>query len=177
MVTVGSAPVRIGISSCLLGERVRYDGGHKRDDALIAAFGRSVEWVPVCPEVEMGMGVPREPIRLVDDAPGIRLVGTQSGTDYTDAMRTYASERMRMLHRANLCGYILKTGSPSCGLERVSVYGRIGALVGQDRGQFAAVLLEAFPNLPIEEEGRLAEPCLRREFVERVFAYRRLCLR
>jgi uncharacterized protein YbgA (DUF1722 family)/uncharacterized protein YbbK (DUF523 family) len=172
-VVASTGPIRIGVSTCLLGEHVRFDGGHKRDPFLVETFGRYVEWVPVCPEVEAGFGVPRESMHLhrVDDQ--VRLVTTKTGIDHTDAMQRYASRRVAALAAHDLCGYVLKKNSPSCGMERVKIYGRSGP-VASGRGLFATALLEAFPHLPVEEEGRLSDPRLRENFVERVFAYRRL---
>jgi uncharacterized protein YbgA (DUF1722 family)/uncharacterized protein YbbK (DUF523 family) len=168
-------PIRIGVSACLLGERVRYDGGHKRDAFLVETFGRFVEWVPVCPEVEMGLPVPRETLRLVRHTGGdLHLVMPKTGADYMARMRTYAARRLAALRRDDLCGYVLKKSSPSCGLERVKVYTERGLPSAPGRGVFADALLGAFPHLPIEEEGRLSDPRLRENFVERVFAYRRL---
>jgi uncharacterized protein YbgA (DUF1722 family)/uncharacterized protein YbbK (DUF523 family) len=172
------SPIRIGASACLLGERVRYDGGHKRDAFLVETFGRFVEWVPVCPEVEMGLPVPRETLRLVRDRGGeLHLVMPKTGADYTAPMRKFAAARLAALRREDLSGYVLKKNSPSCGLERVKVYtdyGKTGAPAATGRGLFADALRQAFPHLPIEEEGRLSDPRLRENFVERVFAYRRL---
>ena len=167
-------PIRIGISACLLGHEVRYDGGHKRDAFLTETFGRYVQWVTVCPEVELGLGIPREPIRLVGAGEGPRLVGTRSGTDHTAAMQAYAAKRVRTLRREDLCGYVLKKNSPSCGMERVKIYQRQGMPSAKGQGLFAAALMQEFPLLPVEEEGRLCDPRLRENFVERVFAYRRL---
>src|SRR5262245_49711214 len=116
------APIRIGISSCLLGQEVRYDGGHKRDAFLTETFGRYVQWVPVCPEVEIGLGIPREPIRLVGADRDVHLVGTRTGTDHTRVMQEYAAKRVRELAQEDLCGYVLKKSSPSCGMERVKIY-------------------------------------------------------
>jgi uncharacterized protein YbgA (DUF1722 family)/uncharacterized protein YbbK (DUF523 family) len=167
-------PIRIGISSCLLGQKVRYDGGHKRDAFLVDTFGRHVEWVPVCPELEMGMGVPREAIRLVTAGDTVRLVGTKSGTDHTDAMQAFSKSRLDRLAALDLCGYILKKDSPSCGLMRVKVWNDGGMPTRNGRGVFADALVRRFPHLPVEEEGRLCDPRLRENFVERVFAYARL---
>jgi uncharacterized protein YbgA (DUF1722 family)/uncharacterized protein YbbK (DUF523 family) len=173
-------PPRIGISRCLLGDEVRHDGGHKRDPFLVSTFGRFVEWVPVCPEVEVGMGTPREAIHLVASADGVpggaqmvRLVGVKSRQDWTARMATFAASRSQELKSADLAGYVLKKDSPSCGLERVRV--RDGERVTRSgRGLFAEALVTEFPNLPIEEEGRLNDPALRENFVERVFAYQRV---
>jgi uncharacterized protein YbgA (DUF1722 family)/uncharacterized protein YbbK (DUF523 family) len=169
-------PIRIGVSSCLLGARVRFDGGHKRSDFLVDTLGSFVEFVPVCPEVEIGLGVPRETLRLVRDgtAPAIRLVANQTAIDHTKAMNSYAERRVAALGREGLSGYILKKDSPSCGMERVRVYGSSGMPTRDGLGLFAAALMRRYPNLPVEEEGRLNDPHLRENFVERVFAYRRL---
>jgi uncharacterized protein YbgA (DUF1722 family)/uncharacterized protein YbbK (DUF523 family) len=167
-------PVRVGISACLLGEQVRYDGGHKRDAFLTQTFGRFVEWVPVCPEVECGFGTPREAMRLVRVARGVRLLTVKTANDLTAPMERFSRSRVSALAAEHLSGYVLKKDSPSCGLERVNVYDRHGAPVRSGRGLFAAALVEAFPHLPVEEEGRLADPRLRDNFVERVFAYGRL---
>jgi uncharacterized protein YbgA (DUF1722 family)/uncharacterized protein YbbK (DUF523 family) len=167
------SPIRIGVSSCLLGQNVRYDGGHKRDDFLTGLLAEFVRFVPICPEVELGLGTPREAIRLVRDGALVRLVGRASGTDHTEPMRRLAEERVAELARLDLDGYVLKKDSPSCGMERVKVYG--GAVATRDgRGAFAAVLLDRLPLLPVEEEGRLNDLPLRENFVERVFAHRRL---
>ena len=173
-----ATPPRIGISSCLLGETVRHDGGHKRDAYLVETLGPLVEWVPVCPEVELGLGTPREPIRLVRDTrrrDGVRLV-SRSGRQLTARMQRFARGRLRALARAGLSGYLLKKDSPSCGLERVKVWRgeEDGAPERSGRGLFAAELLRQYPNLPVEEEGRLHDPVLRENFFERVFAYQRL---
>lgn len=166
--------IRIGISACLLGEKVRYDGGHKRDGYLVETFGRFVEWVSVCPEVEMGLGTPRETLRLVRIGESVRMVMPKTGEDHTDAMQAFARRRLRQLEKDDLCGYVLKKGSPSCGMERVRVFSSHGMPAKSGRGIFAEELLAHFPNLPVEEEGRLYDPRLRENFIERVFAYRRL---
>jgi uncharacterized protein YbgA (DUF1722 family)/uncharacterized protein YbbK (DUF523 family) len=172
--SASEAPIRIGISSCLLGNAVRFDGGHKRDRFLTDQLGPFVEWVPVCPEVEAGLGVPRPALRLVRDAGGVRMVEIASGRDQTRRMTRFAQHRVRALRRLGLCGYVLKRSSPSCGMERVRVYGPSGSASRDGRGLFAAALLDALPQLPVEEEGRLGDPGLRENFIERVFAYRRL---
>jgi uncharacterized protein YbgA (DUF1722 family)/uncharacterized protein YbbK (DUF523 family) len=165
--------LRIGISSCLLGEEVRFDGGHKRDAFLTTALGPYVEWVPVCPELEAGFGVPREAMRLVRSAGAIRLLTVKTAIDLTDRLESYARRRLDELADDDLCGYVLKKDSPSCGLERVKVYGApIPDRTG--RGLFAAALAARFPSLPIEEEGRLSDARLRENFIERIFAYRRV---
>ncbi len=164
---------RIGISSCLLGEEVRFDGGHKRDTFLTQILDSYVEWVRVCPEVEVGMGVPRETLRLVRVDGDTRMITTRTGVDHTDSMRAWSEKRTKALAGMGLRGYVLKKDSPSCGMERVKVYGDGGgARVGV--GTYAEVLKARFPALPIEEEGRLNDAVLRENFIERVFAYDRL---
>jgi len=167
-------PVRIGISSCLLGESVRYDGGHKRDTFLTESLGRFVEWVPICPEVECGLGTPRESMRLVGHPQGIRLLTVRTGLDHTAKVRNYAVPRVASLAGEDLSGYVLKKDSPTCGLERVKVYTPGGMAERTGRGLYAAALVEQHPHLPVEEEGRLHDPGLRENFIERVFCYRRL---
>jgi len=166
--------IRIGVSSCLLGNNVRYDGGHKRDAFVRDALGRHVTFVPVCPEVEVGMGTPRESVRLVRLGERVHLRGVRSGTDHTDAMERWAARRAAELEPLGLCGFVLKKDSPSCGMERVRVYGAKGVPARDGRGLFAEALLARMPLLPVEEEGRLNDAPLRENFVERVFAYRRL---
>ena len=165
------AAIRIGISFCLLGEQVRYDGGHKRDSYLTEVLGHFVRWVPVCPEVEIGLGIPRESIHLVEMETGIRLQGVTSGSDHTEAMTEFANSRLRDFQ--NLHGFIFKKDSPSCGMDRVRVYDGARLLHKQGRGLFAAVFMERMPLLPVEEEGRLNDLSIRENFVERVFCYYR----
>jgi uncharacterized protein YbgA (DUF1722 family)/uncharacterized protein YbbK (DUF523 family) len=153
---------------------VRYDAGHKRDRFVSDVLGAFVEWVPVCPEVELGLGVPRPALRLVRGADGIRMLEVESGRDHTRAMRRYAARRVRSLRGLELCGYVLKKDSPSCGIARVKLYDEHGAPTREGRGLFAAQLLDGLPNLPAEDEGRLNDPRLRENFIERVFAYGRL---
>ena len=169
-----STPIRIGISACLLGQEVRFDGGHKRDSFLIDVLGPHVEYLPVCPEVEMGLGTPRETLRLVRQDGRLRMLTTRTAIDHTDGMSRWSAKRLRELEDADLSGYVLKKDSPSCGMERVKTYSENGPAARDGRGIFAAALLERFPRLPVEEEGRLTDPTLRENFIERVFAYRRL---
>jgi uncharacterized protein YbgA (DUF1722 family)/uncharacterized protein YbbK (DUF523 family) len=169
-----SSQIRIGISACLLGQEVRFDGGHKRDQFLTTVLAPHVEFVPVCPEVEMGLGTPRETLRLVRQGGGLRMITTRTGVDHTDAMNRWASKRLAVLEKEDLSGYVLKKDSPSCGMERVKTYGDGGPPARDGRGLFAAALLERMPLLPVEEEGRLSDATLRENFIERVFAYRRL---
>lgn len=164
---------RLGISACLLGQRVRYDGGHKHDLFLTETFGRFVDWVPVCPELEAGMGVPRETVRLVGAVDTPRMVAERSGKDWTAAMTAFAAKRSDDLAALDLSGYVLKKDSPSCGMERVRVYEAKTQPTRRGRGLFAAALMQKLPLLPVEEEGRLNDPALRENFIERVFAYHR----
>lgn len=173
MAIVHPERIRLGISACLLGEAVRYDGGHKRDVFLAEVLAGHVEWVPVCPEVELGLGVPRDSIRLIGRPDAPRLMQERTGEDLTDRMRRYAAERVRELAALDLDGYVLKRASPSCGLLRVRVYRDSGVPSADGRGLFASALVERMPMLPVEEEGRLNDPALRENFVERVFAMAR----
>lgn len=165
--------IRVGVSSCLLGQKVRFDGGHKHDRYLTGVLGDWVTWVPVCPEIEIGLGIPRPTIRLEGTAAAARLVEPKQKTDLTDLMEGYARERVDALRRTGLDGYVLKKGSPSCGMERVRVYGKGGMPARDGVGVFARVLLDRWPDLPVEEEGRLNDPRLRENFVERVFCRNR----
>ena len=169
-------PIRIGISACLLGQEVRFDGGHKRDAFLTQELGRFVEWVPVCPEVEAGFGTPREAMHLRRLDGTIRLVTVNTARDVTEPMERLIRRRLPALADDELSGYVLKKNSPSCGLERVKVHDRTGGTSSsaKGRGLFAEALISRFPLLPVEEEGRLCDPRLRENFVERVFAYSRL---
>jgi uncharacterized protein YbbK (DUF523 family) len=166
--------VRIGVSACLLGQQVRFDGGHKRDAFLTETLAPHVAWVPVCPEVEVGMGTPREPLRLVRANGRTHMVTTRTAIDYTGTMSAWAERRLDELAREDLDGYILKKDSPSCGVERVKVYRGDGSAVRDGRGLFAGALLARLPLLPVEDEGRLADAHRRGDFLERVFAFRRL---
>jgi len=165
--------VRIGISACLLGEKVRFDGGHKKDEFLVSHFGRFVEWVPVCPEFEIGLGVPRESLRLVDQGRGVQLIAPRSGSDHSEAMQRWSRERTRTIAGEGLCGFVFKRSSPSCGLERVKVYRGTGLLHRDGRGLFADEVCQRLPHLPVEEEGRLNDPRLRENFVSQVFSFKR----
>ncbi|MCA9144014.1 MAG: DUF523 and DUF1722 domain-containing protein [Planctomycetales bacterium] len=164
-------PIRIGISSCLLGEEVRFDGGHKHDRYLTGTLSQYFEWIPVCPEVEVGLGTPRETIRLVQIGDETRLRTTKTDLDLTDRMERFSKKRVAALAGEDLSGYIFKKDSPSCGMERVKMYSLKGPGKRVGVGLFAAAFLERLPNLPAEEEGRLCDPRLRENWVERVFAY------
>lgn len=162
--------IRVGVSACLLGERVRYDGGHKRDAFLADVLGPLVTWVAVCPEVEIGLGTPREPIRLVGRGTGSpRLVAEASGADVTRRMERFARAKARELAALGLDGYVFKRASPSCGLFDVPIHGEDGARPPAGRGVYAAALARRLPMLPMEEEGRLLDEALRAGFLERVF--------
>jgi len=165
--------IRVGISTCLLGRNVRFDGGHKRDRYLTDTLAHWFEFVPVCPEVEMGLSTPREAMRLVGAEADPRLVVRKTGEDLTSRMKAWARARLDALEGLDLCGYVLKSDSPSCGMERVKVYAEGGMPAKGGVGLFARALLDRFPLLPIEEEGRLCDPGLRDRFIESVFAYRR----
>ena len=161
-------PIRIGVSSCLLGAEVRYDGGHKLDHHISEVLGEFFEWVTVCPEVEIGLGVPRPPIRLVKGHTAPRLVEPESGEDLTERMETFARERLAELQEAGLDGFILKSRSPSCGVEGVKVFENNESQVRNGIGIFARVLLQAWPDLPVAEDGWLEDPDRRRDFFENV---------
>lgn len=165
--------IRIGISSCLLGEKVRYDGGHKLDHFLKDTLGAYVEWVPVCPEVEAGFPVPREPMRLAGDATAPRLVTVRSGIDHTDHMHAWAEAKVGVIEKLDLCGFVFKSRSPSSGMRGVKVYGLSGVPSHTGVGIFARMFMERFPSVPVEDEGRLHDPSLRENFIERIFVYRR----
>jgi uncharacterized protein YbbK (DUF523 family) len=164
MTAEADAPLRLGVSACLLGEAVRFDGGHKRDFFLVKTLGRFVEWVSVCPELESGLGVPRESMRLVQMHREIRLVTGKTANDHTDTVGRYTVRRLEELAEQDLCGFVLKKDSPTCGLERVRVYTGSGVPTRDGRGLFAAALVARFPTLPVEEEGRLVDPRLRGNF-------------
>lgn len=165
--------IRLGISTCLLGENVRYDGGHKLDRYLRDTLGACVDFVPVCPEVEAGFGIPREAFRLVGDPSAPRLVTIKTKIDHTERMETWARRRVKELEKEDLCGFVFKSDSPSSGMERVKVYDANGVPRKAASGIFARIFMERFPLLPVEEEGRLHDPLLRENFIERIFT----CLR
>lgn len=165
--------IRIGISSCLLGREVRFDGGHKRDGFINQVLSGYFELVPFCPEVDIGLGVPRDPIRLERRGSAVRVVCLkQPDLDLTEPLREYGRQ---VVHgNPDISGYILKSRSPSCGMERVKVYDPDGGIPAPDGvGEFARTLMEQWPQLPVEEEGRLNDPVLRENFIARVFTYRR----
>jgi uncharacterized protein YbgA (DUF1722 family)/uncharacterized protein YbbK (DUF523 family) len=170
---MNSEKIRLGISSCLLGEKVRYDGGHKLDHFLADTLGSYIDWVPVCPEVESGMSVPREAMHLVGDPEAPRLVTTRSGVDHTSRMRQWANKKVTALAAADLCGFVFKSRSPSSGMRGVKIYSPEGIPVSTGSGIFAKAFQDRFPLLPVEDEGRLHDPSLRENFIERIFVYKR----
>jgi uncharacterized protein YbgA (DUF1722 family)/uncharacterized protein YbbK (DUF523 family) len=166
-------PIRIGISTCLLGEKVRYDGGHKLDRFLVDTLGKYVEYVPVCPEAECGFGIPREAFHLTGDPDSPRLVTVRSQIDYTERMTDWAEKRVRDLEKEGLCGFIFKSNSPSSGMERVKVYNEKGVPSKKGVGIFANIFMRHFARIPVEEDGRLHDPGLRENFIERIFTMKR----
>lgn len=164
------AKLRLGVSACLLGARVRYDGGDARHPRLSGPLARAVEWVPVCPEVELGLGVPRPPLVLRGDPAAPRLVVAATGADLTRRMRRFAAARARALARLGLDGFVLKSRSPSCGLAGVPVYDPRGGAARPGRGLWAAALLARLPTLPVIEETALDDPVARAAFLRRALA-------
>jgi uncharacterized protein YbgA (DUF1722 family)/uncharacterized protein YbbK (DUF523 family) len=165
--------IRLGISTCLLGENVRYDSGHKLDRFLTDTLGQYVEYVPVCPEVECGLPIPRESMHLEGDPESPRLVTSRTKQDMTERMVSWAKKRVVELEKDGLCGFIFKSDSPSSGMERVRVYNEKGMPVKKGVGMFARIFMEHYPLLPVEDEGRLHDPKLRENFVERIFTLKR----
>jgi len=165
--------ITIGVSSCLLGNEVRYDGGHKHDRYITETLGRYLSFVPVCPEVECGLPIPREAMRLVGEVDSPQLVTNKTGVDHTDRMLTWARKKVVELEKENLCGFIFKNRSPSSGMERVKVYDGNNVPRAVGVGIFARAFKDHFPLLPTEEEGRLHDPLLRENFIEQLFVYQR----
>jgi uncharacterized protein YbbK (DUF523 family) len=163
-------PLKIGVSSCLLGRNVRYDGGHAFDNFITDTLGKYVEFVPVCPESECGLGVPRPAMQLKGEVESPRLVVIKTGQDHTDRMVLWAHKRLEQLLGENLAGFIFKEKSPSCGKANVNVFGAKGRPIKKGQGIFAAMFIKRFPLIPVEEEGRLNDPLLRENFIERIFA-------
>jgi len=168
-----SDKIRLGISACLLGEKVRYDGGHKLDHFIRDTLGQWVEFIPVCPEVECGLPVPRDSMRLTGDPAAPRLVVEKTSVDHTERMTAWAAVRLEQLAAENLCGFIFKSRSPSSGMERIKVYNGQGVPSKTGVGIFAGLFMRRFPDLPVEDEGRLHDPLLRENFIERIFVMRR----
>jgi uncharacterized protein YbgA (DUF1722 family)/uncharacterized protein YbbK (DUF523 family) len=168
--------IRLGVSACLLGQEVRFDGGHQWDRFITDTLGNYVEFVPVCPEVECGLGVPREAMRLVGDPAAPRLMTVRTKLDHTERMVSWAQTRVQELAREDLGGFIFKSKSPSSGMERVRVYqdqASGSSPVTKGVGMFARIFMEHFPLLPVEDEGRLHDPGLRENFIERIFVFKR----
>jgi len=165
--------IKLGISTCLLGETVRYDGGHKLDRFLTDTLGQYVQYVPVCPEVECGLPVPRESMRLEGNPDFPRLITSRTKQDMTERMVRWAKRRVVEFEEEDLCGFIFKSDSPSSGMERVKVYNEKGMPVKKGIGMFARIFMEHFHLLPVEDEGRLHDPELRENFIERIFTLKR----
>lgn len=171
MSTYQTSKIKVGVSSCLLGERVRFDSGHKKDKFIKDTLSDYFTLEPFCPEVNIGMTIPREPIRLIATENQTRCVGTKDANlDVTDKLEASA-EKQKEWH-ATLSGYILKKDSPSCGMERVKVYSK-GAPSRTGVGIYANRMMKNFPHLPVEEEGRLNDPRLRENFIQHVYIYSR----
>lgn len=173
---IGELPgseLKIGVSSCLLGNEVRYDGGHKHDRYITGTLGTYFTFVPVCPEVECGLPIPREAMRLVGDPQSPSLVTNKTGVDHTERMTNWAKRRVAELENEDLCGFIFKNRSPSSGMERVKVYDANNVPQSAGVGIFARIFMAHFPLLPVEEEGRLHDMRLRENFIETIFVYRR----
>jgi len=165
--------IKIGISSCLLGEKVRYDGGHKLDRYITDTLGQFFEWVPVCPEVEYGLSVPREEMHLMGNLGSPRLVTIHTGIDHTEGMLKWAKKKLKELEKEELCGFIFKSKSPSSGIGGVKVYTFSGVPSQKGVGIFGGAFIQYFPLIPVIDEGRLHDPNLRENFIERVFVYKR----
>jgi uncharacterized protein YbgA (DUF1722 family)/uncharacterized protein YbbK (DUF523 family) len=168
--------IKVGVSSCLLGEKVRWDGDHKRDETVKKLLGKIFEWVPTCPEVEIGMGIPRETVQLTGNPKAPRMIGNTTGTDWTQRMNRYANKRSRKLAKMDVCGYIFKSRSPSCGIARIKVTDNNGKATSKGHGLFAESFMRQCALVPVEDEDRLHDARIRENFITRVFAYRRLTL-
>ena len=165
--------IKIGVSKCLLGEKVRYDGGHKHDRYITDTLGNFFEWVGYCPEADSGLSIPRPAMRLVGTVEQHRLQTINTGEDKTDILERWIEEIIPQIREENLCGYIFKAKSPSSGMERVKIYGESGEITGTGSGLFAARFRREFPLLPVIDEGRLHDVGLRENFLEHVFVYAR----
>jgi uncharacterized protein YbgA (DUF1722 family)/uncharacterized protein YbbK (DUF523 family) len=165
--------IRIGISACLLGEKVRYDGEHKQDHYLTDTLASYIDWLPVCPESECGLSTPREVMHLVGDRLAPRLRTVHSGLDHTDRISLWAKSKLNDLVHAGLCGFVFKARSPSCSLHGVRVHADPGTSGGSARGLFAEAFIRYFPLMPVEEENRLYDPAVRESFYSRVFTFKR----
>ena len=169
--------IRIGVSSCLIGEKVRWNGDHKQDRYVREILSRYFEYIPVCPEVEVGMGVPRETVALYGDPEKPSMISKKTQTDWTKPMEKYIKSRINTLSADDLCGYIFKSKSPSCGMGRVPLYSEFGShKVKHGPGMFANAFINSFPLVPTEDEGRLNDPRIRENFIVRVFSFKRFNL-
>ncbi len=167
------SPIKLGISACLVGAKVRYDGGHSWDRFITDTLGRHLEFVPVCPEAECGLGVPRDPMRLVGGAEAPRLLTVRTGLELTERLQTWTGRKLAELASEDLAGFILKSKSPSCGPARVKLYNDRGRIAGRGAGLFARACLAQFPLLPVADESQLYDPEIRESFIERLFFWRR----
>ncbi|MFA5074084.1 MAG: DUF523 domain-containing protein [Nitrospirota bacterium] len=158
--------IKIGISSCLLGRNVRYDGGHKFDAFLIEALSPLVEWVPVCPEVECGLPVPREAMRLTGDGKSLQLVTIETKVDHTESIMLWTNEKLKVLEQEQVCGFIFKARSPSCGIDDTELFSESGRKIGTCPGIFSRAVRDCFPSLPVEDEEALQEPNIRESFLK-----------
>lgn len=165
--------MKIGISACLLGERVRYDGENKRDRYITDTLGNYFEWVPVCPEVEYGLPVPREPMHLVGDQASPSLVTVRTRIDHTEGMKRWIADKLRELERKDLCGFIFKSKSPSSGIGGVNIYSPAGIPINKGKGLFGGAFMSSFRLVPVIDDERLHNPTLRENFIEQVFVYSR----
>lgn len=166
--------IKVGISSCLLGNKVRYDGQHKRDSFITETLGKWCEFIPVCPEVECGLSIPREAMRLVGDQDSQRLLTWKTGVDHTERMLTWSKQKCLELANQDIVAFIFKSKSPSSGLRNVKIFGEKGQPTGlKAQGLFAKVFTEQFPLIPVEDEGRLNDPGIRENFVETIFVLQR----
>lgn len=165
--------IKLGVSTCLLGHKVRYDGNHSHNRYLTQTLGLFADYVPVCPEVECGMPTPREAVRLAGDPDAPRLETRKTQTDKTGMMADWIPGRLAELEKEDLCGFIFRSKSPSSGLYRIRVYGDDGKVRKTGTGLFAKAFTRHFPRIPVEEAGRLHDPKLREHFIERIFAFQR----
>ncbi|MBI5375918.1 MAG: DUF523 domain-containing protein [Candidatus Schekmanbacteria bacterium] len=165
--------VKIGISSCLLGKNVRYDGGHKLDKCLIDAFEGFAEWVPVCPEVECGLSVPREEMKLAGTSDSPHLVTVNTNIDYTQLMQEWMEKRLAVLENENLCGFIFKSNSPSCALYGIKIFNESRIAETNGTGIFASKFIKHFPSIPVEDEKRLQDEEIRGKFLARILKFAR----
>ncbi|WP_067184378.1 YbgA family protein [Microtetraspora niveoalba] len=168
---IAHARPRVAVSSCLLGEPVRFNGGHSRDRLLAGPLSEFVDWVPTCPEIAIGLGTPRETLRLERAPGGPRLVTRKTRKDLTEPMTSLGAAKAATL---DVDGYVFKSKSPSCGIHGIPVYAGDAAADRRNRGVFAAEIIDAHPLLPVEDEGRLHDDVLREVFLERIFAHARL---